>query len=81
MKKLIDWFKESNRWKHFAGGVLIGFGSNGLYCAAYTGAWVAVALEVKDVQWGGKADAVDFALTLAGVAVGYGLATIERMIV
>ena len=81
MKKLIDWFKTSNRWKHVVGGLLIGLGSNGLYCAAYTGLWVAIAVELKDAQMGNRPDLIDGLITLAGVAVGYGLATIERMIV
>ena len=37
MKKVIKWLKESNRYKHLIGGVLIGAGANSLYCAAYAG--------------------------------------------
>lgn len=68
-----NWFLESNRWKHFVGGVVVGAGANDLYCAAYAGIGVAGVLEFKDWQWGGKPDWVDFACTVAGVAVGYGL--------
>ena len=71
MKKLINWFTESNRYKHFVGGFLIGAGSDDLYCAIYAGSAVAAALEYKDVLWGGKFDWVDFVLTLAGVGLGY----------
>lgn len=69
---VITWISESNRWKHLLGGVLVGAGADDLYCAAYAGVGVAAALEFKDYQWGGKPDVVDFLLTVAGVAVGYG---------
>lgn len=72
MKKIIDWFKESHRWQHFLGGVAIGLGSPDTYCAAYTGIGVAGALEFKDMKYDGKWDWIDFSITLAGVAVGFG---------
>ena len=53
MNKIINWFKESNRWKHFLGGFLVGLFSNATFCAAYTTIGVASALEFKDRQWGG----------------------------
>lgn len=68
MKKVIKWLKESNRYKHLIGGVLIGAGANSLYCAAYAGMGVATALELKDRMWGGKADIIDWGLTVGGVA-------------
>ena len=52
MKK--NWFTKSNRCKHFSYGVLIGLGANDLYCAIYTGAGVAGALEFKDRAYGGN---------------------------
>lgn len=55
MKKVIKWLKESIRYKHVMGGMLIGAGANNLYCAAYAGMGVATALELKDRMWGGKA--------------------------
>lgn len=73
MKKLFTWLKESNRYKHLLGGVAIGAFANSLYCAAYAGIGVATALELKDKMWGGKFDLVDLSLTLAGVAIGYGV--------
>lgn len=68
-----NWFTESNRYKHFYFGVLIGLGSDDLYCAIYTGAGVAGALEFKDKSWGGKWDWLDWGCTVAGVALGYGI--------
>lgn len=73
MRKLFTWLKESNRYKHLLGGIAIGAFANSLYCAAYAGVGVAIALELKDKMWGGKFDFVDLSLTLAGVAIGYGV--------
>ena len=73
MRKLFKWLKESNRHKHLLGGIAIGAFANSLYCAAYAGIGVATALELKDKLWGGKFDFVDLSLTLAGVAIGYGV--------
>lgn len=73
MRKLFTWLKESNRYKHLLGGIAIGVFANSLYCAAYAGVGVATALELKDKMWGGKFDFVDLSLTLAGVAVSYGV--------
>ena len=73
MKKLFTWLKESNRYKHLLGGVAIGAFANSLYCAAYAGVGVATALELKDKMWGGKPDIADWALTIVGVVIGYGL--------
>ncbi|MDO4929629.1 MAG: hypothetical protein Q4E59_00690 [Bacteroidales bacterium] len=72
-EKVAAWIVDSDRWKHFVGGLLIGAGANDTYCAAYAGVGVAGALELKDHLWGGKADWVDFAVTIAGVAVGHAL--------
>jgi hypothetical protein len=73
MKKIIDWFKESNRWKHLIGGIVIGIGANDWYCAAYAGAGVGAGMEFKDRQWGGKWDWVDLGLTFAGSMIGHGI--------
>ncbi len=71
MKHLFDWLKTSNRWKHLAGGILVGLGANTWYCALYAGVGVAAALELKDKLHGGTWDWVDFGLTMAGVAMGH----------
>lgn len=73
---IIDWFKQSNRWKHLLGGVVVGALADDWYCATLAGVGVAGAMEFKDYQWGGKPDWVDFALTIAGVAAGFGLRTL-----
>lgn len=61
------------------GGMLIGAGANNLYCAAYTGIGVATALELKDRMWGGKADIIDWGLTISGVAIGFGVRMIIKL--
>lgn len=69
---VINWFKQSNRFKHLSLGYLVGWGADGWYCAAYVGAGVSGALEFKDKAWGGKCDWIDFILTFIGVMAGYG---------
>lgn len=71
MRKIKDFLTTSNHWKHLVGGVVVGAGANGLYCAAYAGIGVAGALELKDKLYGNKWDWVDFSLTIGGVAIGY----------
>ena len=62
---LINWFKQSNRWKHLLYGFLVsiiaGFAFT-LGCAA--------GMEFKDRQAGGKWDWIDFGLTVAGGLAG-----------
>lgn len=69
MKKgIIEWFKQSNRWKHLLYGFLVsiiaGFAFT-LGCAA--------GMEFKDRAWGGKWDWIDFGLTVAGGLAGLAL--------
>lgn len=70
---VMNWFIESNRWKHLIGGIGIGLLSDGWWCAALAGLGVSSALELKDKLWGGKWDWTDWSLTVAGVAMGFGL--------
>ena len=71
--RFLNFLTTSNRHKHLLGGVVIGALANTPYCAAYAGVGVASALELKDKLWGGKPDVVDWAITIVGVALGYGL--------
>lgn len=70
MRRIVKWLGESNRYKHLAGGALIGAFAGSTYCAAYAGGLVAAALEFKDKAHGGKWDWIDFGVTVAGVAIG-----------
>ena len=73
MKKIWDWLKQSNRYKHLVGGMAIGLMADDWYCAGLAGVGIASALEYKDKAHGGSWDWVDWGLTVAGVIVGYGL--------
>lgn len=73
LKKCWEWLKTSNRGKHLGCGALVGFGADDLYCATYVGIIVSSALEYKDHSWGGKADIIDWLLTVVGVMIGFGI--------
>lgn len=62
---LINWFKQSNRWKHLLYGFLVSIIAGFAFtCGA------AAGMEFKDRAWGGKWDWIDFGLTVAGALVG-----------
>lgn len=79
----MSWFTESNRWKHFIGGFILGLLSLGnWYTALLVGLTVSSTLELKDKLWGGKWDWVDWSITLAGVFVGFTISfTIKTFLV
>ena len=81
MKNVIEWIKQSNRWKHLLGGFLIGLGSSDLYCAVYSGVGIASALELKDKLWGSTIDIIDWSITLVGVAIGFGLHCVATLLI
>ena len=67
-KKVLQWWKASNRWKHFLFAIPLG-----AVCGAPFTTGVGLGMEVKDHLYGGKADFVDFALTTVGGAIGHGV--------
>lgn len=73
MRKVWEWLKTSNRYKHLVGGMAIGLMADDWYCAGLAGVGIASALEYKDKAHGGAWDWLDWGLTIAGVIVGYGL--------
>ena len=73
MRKVWEWLKTSNRYKHLVGGMAIGLMADDWYCAELAGVGIASALEYKDKAHGGAWDWLDWGLTIAGVIVGYGL--------
>ena len=68
MKKLINWWKASNRWKHFLFAIPLG-----AVCGAPFTTGVGLGMEIKDHLCGGRADFVDFLLTAVGGAIGHGV--------
>lgn len=70
MKKILNWFKESNRYKHLIGGIVIGMCALSWYNAIYASAGVGLAMEYKDKAHGGDFDIVDAGLTFAGGIIG-----------
>mgnify|MGYP006898257684 CR=1 FL=1 len=62
---LINWFKQSNRWKHLLYGFLVSIIAGFAFtCGA------AAGMEFKDKQAGGEWDWIDFGLTVAGALAG-----------
>lgn len=68
LKSIIDWWKASNRWKHFLFAIPLG-----AVCGSHFTTGVGLGMEVKDHLYGGKADFVDFLLTAVGGAIGHGV--------
>lgn len=67
-QKIGDWWKASNRWKHFLFAVPLGAVSGAPFTTG-----VGLGMEVKDHLYGGKADFVDFLLTAVGGVIGHGV--------
>lgn len=67
-EKVLQWWKASNRWKHFLFAIPLG-----AVCGAPFTTGVGLGMEVKDHLYGNKADFVDFALTAIGGVIGHGV--------
>ena len=67
-QKILDWWKASNRWKHFLFAIPLG-----AVCGAPFTTGVGLGMEVKDHLYGNKADFVDFLLTAVGGVIGHGV--------
>lgn len=67
-QKIADWWKASNRWKHFLFAIPLG-----AVCGAPLTTGVGLGMEIKDHLYGGKADFVDFLLTAVGGVIGHGV--------
>ena len=65
MKRILEWFKASNRWKHLTYAIPVGFIDLGMAIG------VASGMEFKDKQHGGKWDWIDWALTILGGSSGF----------
>lgn len=67
-QKIGDWWKASNRWKHFLFAIPLG-----AVCGAPFTTGVGLGMEIKDHLYGNRADFVDFLLTAVGGAIGHGV--------
>lgn len=67
-EKVLQWWKASNRWKHFLFAIPLG-----AVCGAPFTTGVGLGMEVKDHLYGGEADFVDFLLTAVGGVIGHGV--------
>ena len=67
-EKVLQWWKASNRWKHFLFAIPLG-----AVCGAPFTTGVGLGMEVKDHLYGNKADFVDFLLTAVGGVIGHGV--------
>lgn len=61
----MNWFLESNRWKHFLYAVPVGFVFT-ILCVL----GLATGMEFKDKLYGGEYDLIDWPLTMLGGTVG-----------
>ena len=61
----MNWFLESNRWKHFLYAVPVGFVFT-ILCVL----GLATGMEFKDKLYGGEYDWIDWSLTMLGGIIG-----------
>lgn len=67
-ERVLQWWKASNRWKHFLFAIPLG-----AVCGAPFTTGVSLGMEIKDHLYGGRADFVDFLLTAVGGVIGHGV--------
>lgn len=68
MRRALDWWKESNRWKHLVYAIPCGVVLGWEFTVG-----LAVGMEFKDKLWGGKPDFIDYILTCVGGLIGWGV--------
>lgn len=66
MNKIFSFLKESNRYKHIIGGLLVGLASLSPWTAIYSSIVAASCLELKDKLRGNYWDWLDWLMTVAG---------------
>lgn len=67
----MSWITESNRLKHFAYAIPVGF-----FFTEYCVLGLASGMEFKDKSWGGKWDWLDWTATMLGGLIGQALRTL-----
>lgn len=68
MRRALDWWKASNRWKHLVYAIPCGVVLGWEFTVG-----LAVGMEFKDKLWGGKPDFIDYFLTCLGGLIGWGV--------
>lgn len=68
MRRALDWWKASNRWKHLVCAIPCGVVLGWEFTVG-----LAVGMEFKDKLWGGKPDFIDYFLTCLGGLIGWGV--------
>lgn len=68
MRRALDWWKASNRWKHLVYAIPCGVVLGWEFTVG-----LAVGMEFKDKLWGGKPDFTDYFLTCVGGLIGWGV--------
>ena len=66
MKKILNFLKASNRYKHLIGGFAVGLVALNWWCAIYATIVAASCLELKDKLYGNKWDWIDCGFTIVG---------------
>ena len=66
MNKIIAFLKQSNRYKHLIGGLLVGFAALNPWTALYSSVIAASCLELKDKLKGCRWDWIDWLMTVGG---------------
>lgn len=66
MRRPLDWWKASNRWKHFLYAIPVGAVAGWEFTVG-----LAFGMEFKDKLWGGKPDFIDYLLTCLGGLIGW----------
>lgn len=66
MEKIISFLKESNRYKHLIGGLLVGLFAMSSWTAIYSAIVAASCLELNDKLKGYYWDWVDWLITILG---------------
>lgn len=73
LQNWLKFFAESNRWKHFFAGAVIGAATTSPWDALVASGAAGTACEYKDMNNRGYFDLVDLACTVAGGLCGYGI--------
>lgn len=66
MKKIIEFLKKSNPYKHLIGGFMVGLLACSPWAALYSAVVAATCLEIKDKMYSNFYDWTDWSLSVGG---------------